>query len=231
MPSTAIFDLDRTITRSPTWTPFLFYVHGLNPIFLFRFLLLALYMIGYKLKLVSRDSVKKYGVQTLTTLDKETLKNKADAFVASRIANGLRPGAVEAITFHRRRGDRLILATAAVDMVANPLGLALGFDEVIATRLNWNTNANALSPSLEGANCYGLEKLRRVAEHRALRPFDEPVYAYSDHVSDLELLRNADHGIAVNPSAGLRRAAHKYGIKIVDFDVASYSTQTLEKNK
>jgi HAD superfamily hydrolase (TIGR01490 family) len=228
MPGTAIFDLDRTITRSPTWTPFLFYVHGLNPVFLFRFLLLALYMIGYKLKLVSRDSVKKYGIQTLATIDKETLKNKAEAFVASRIAHGLRPGAVEAIIFHQQRGDRLILATAAVDMVANPLGLALGFDEVIATRLSWNIYSNALAPCLDGANCYGLEKLRRVEERRSLQPFDEPVYAYSDHVSDLELLRQADHGIAVNPSTALRNAAHKCGIKIVDFDAASSSTKTLE---
>jgi len=228
MAGTAIFDLDRTITRSPTWTPFLFYVHGLSPIFLYRFLLLALRMIAYKLNIVSRDAVKKYGIQTLAKIDNETLKHKADAFVVSRIADGLRPGAVQAIAFHRQRGDRLILATAAVDLVANSLGKALGFDEVIATRLSWNTSEHVQVPALDGANCYGLEKLRRVEEHRARRPFDGPVFTYSDHVSDLELLQQADHGIAVNPSLRLRRAAPNCGIKIVDFDETLLSLKTLE---
>ncbi|MDT8282372.1 MAG: HAD-IB family phosphatase, partial [Gammaproteobacteria bacterium] len=145
---------------------------------------------------------------------------------ADRLAHGLRPGACAAISFHRERGDRLVLVTAAVDMIAEPLGRALGFDDIIATRLSWDTAAGV--PVLDGANCYGAEKLRRIDEIRALRPFHGPIYAYSDHVSDLELLCQADHGIAVNPSSGLRRAASACGIEIVDFDVPSFSPTTME---
>lgn len=227
MAGTAIFDLDRTITRLPTWTPFLFYVNGLRPVFLLRFLLLALHFIGYKLKLSTRDAMKAHGISTLTGIDRTTLQAKADAFVAGRLANGLRPGASAAIAFHRERGDRLILATAAVDMVAEPLARALDFDEVIATRMSWDAGV----PVLDGANCYGAEKLRRVAEVRALRPFDSPTFAYSDHVSDLELLCQADHGIAVNPSSGLRRTAPACGIKIVDFDSPFFSPPILEQTQ
>jgi phosphatidylglycerophosphatase C len=231
MAGTAIFDLDRTITRLPTWTPFLFYVNGVRPVFLFRFLLLALHMIGYKLKLASRDSIKAHGIRTLTGFDRVILQAKADAFVTARLAHGLRPGARAAINFHRERGDRLILATAAVDMVAEPLGRALGFDEVIATRLSWDAGANVPVPVLDGANCYGVEKLRRIAEVRALRPFDNPTFAYSDHVSDFELLCQVDHGIAVNPSSGLRRAAPTCGIKIVDFEAPFFLPSILEKTQ
>lgn len=227
MAGTAIFDLDRTITRSPTWTPFLFHVNGLRPTFLVRFLLLALHMIGYKLKLASRDSIKAHGVRTLVGIDRATLQVKADAFVADRLAHDLRPGARAAITFHRTRGDRLILATAAVDIVAEPFGRALGFDEVIATRLSWSAGASV--PMIDGANCYGAEKLRRIAEIHALRPFDGPVFAYSDHVSDLKLLCQADYGIAVNPSFGLRHAARTCGIKIVDFDAPPSFPTTMEQ--
>jgi len=229
MAGTAIFDLDRTITRSPTWTPFLFHVNGLRPAFLVRFLLLALHMIGYKLKLASRDSIKAHGVRTLAGIDRATLQAKADAFVADRMAHDLRPGARAAITFHRTRGDRLILATAAVDIVAEPFGRALGFDEVIATRLSWSAGASV--PMLDGANCYGTEKLRRISEIHALHPFGGPVFAYSDHVSDLKLLCQADHGIAVNPSFGLRRAAPTCGIKIVDFDAPPSFPTTMEQTQ
>ncbi len=226
MAGTAIFDLDRTITRSPTWIPFLFHVNGLRPVFLARFLLLALHMIGYKLKLTSRDSIKAHGVRMLAGINRATLQAKASAFVVNQMAHGLRPGALAAIAFHRARGDRLILATAAVDLVAEPLGRALGFDEVVATRLSWDAGVDVPVPVLASANCYGEEKQRRIAEIRAIRPFNSPIFAYSDHVSDFELLCQADHGIAVNPSSCLRRAAQTRNLEIVDFNALPSSTTT-----
>jgi HAD superfamily hydrolase (TIGR01490 family) len=216
MAGTALFDLDRTITRAPTWTWFLLHVNGRKPRFWGQFLLILLRMIAYKLGLVSRDSIKAAGVKTLKGHDRAQLQAKADAFVAGVLATGLRPGAASAIKAHKARGDRLILITAAVDVVAEPLARALGFDEVIATRLTWPSGASG--PVIDGANCYGDEKMRRIAQAKAAHPFAHPIYAYSDHISDLELLSQADHAVAVNPSKGLRRAAQACGFEIVDFN-------------
>ncbi len=216
MAGTAIFDLDRTITRAPTWTWFLLHVNGRNPLFWGQFLLIVLRMIGYKLHLVPRTSIKAAGVRTLRARTRAELQQKADDFVARILASGLRPGAKPAINTHKARGDLLILVTAAVDVVAEPLARALGFDQVICTRLAWP--AGATGPVLDGPNCYGAEKLRRIDALRARHPFSPPIYAYSDHISDLELLSQADHGIAVNPSTALRRAAQARGLEIVNFD-------------
>jgi HAD superfamily hydrolase (TIGR01490 family) len=216
MAGTAIFDLDRTITKAPTWTWFLLHVNGKKPLFWGQFLLIILRMVAYKLRLVPRTSIKAAGIKTLKGHDRAQLQTKADAFVANVLANGLRPGAQAAITSHKTQGDRLVLVTAAVDVVAEPLARALGFDQVISTRLTWP--AGASGPVLDGANCYGAEKQRRIAEVEAEQPFAHPTYAYSDHISDLELLSRADHGIAVNPSSGLREAAQARGLEIVDFN-------------
>lgn len=223
MPGTAIFDLDRTITRAPTWMRFMIYANGARLGFLARVPRLVACAISYKLGLTSRDTVKAETLKTLAWMDRATLQAKAEAFVTREIAQNLRPGARAAIAHHLARGDRLIMATAAVDMLADPLARALGFHEVIATRLSWHPAVASPAPRLDGANCYGVEKLRRVTESQAARPFAAPVYAYSDHVSDLALLRLADHGIAVNPSSGLRRVAQACGIEIVDFDTPSIS--------
>ena len=217
MAGTAIFDLDRTITRFPTWTWFLLHVNGRQPRFWVQFGLIVLRMIGYKLGLVSRDAIKRAGVRTLAGIPRDRLQAQADRFAARLLlAKGLRPGAEAAIRAHKAQGDRLVLVTAAVDVVAEPLARALKFDEVIATRLRWPEGGGG--PVLDGANCFGAEKRRRIAQIQAQRPFPHPVAAYSDHLSDLDLLTAADRGVAVNPSAGLRRAAGRHGLEIVDFD-------------
>lgn len=226
MAGTAIFDLDRTVTRAPTWTRFVIYANGARPAFLIRVPGLLARAIGYKLGLTTRDAIKTQALKTLSWMDRATLQAKAEAFATRELATNLRPGARAAIARHLAQGDRLILATAAVDIIAEPLARALGFHEVLATELNW-APIKGPAPALLTANCYGIEKLRRIAQSHAAHPHTAPVYAYSDHVSDLEMLRQADHGIAVNPSSGLRRAAQTHAIEIVDFD-APLSPEPLE---
>ncbi|KCZ87932.1 HAD family hydrolase [Hyphomonas johnsonii] len=217
MPGTAIFDLDKTITRAPTWTRFVFFVNRARVPFLLRLPWLIGHGIAHKMGLASRDSVKAHSLRTLAWLDRDALEEAADTFIAREVAQGLHPGAVAAIKWHARRGDRLVIATAAVDLLADRLAAALGFDQVIATRLDWTTGGKVRPPRLAGLNCYGTEKLRRIDDCR----FHGPVFAYSDHVSDLAMLAQADHGIAVNPSRGLRRAAPGHQVRVVDYRIAS----------
>jgi HAD superfamily hydrolase (TIGR01490 family) len=227
MPGTAIFDLDKTITRAPTWTRFIFFVNRARIPFLLRLPWLLGHGIAHKLGLASRDSVKAHSLLTLAWLDRDALEKAADTFIAREVAQGLHPGAVAAIKWHTQRGDRLVIATAAVDLLADRLAAALGFDQVIATRLDWAPHGTVPAPRMSGANCYGAEKLRRIGEHTFLRP----VFAYSDHVSDLAMLEQADHGIAVNPSRGLRRAAPERNVRVVDYRIAAGYPHTDEASE
>lgn len=212
MAGTAIFDLDRTITRQPTWTRFLIFVNRRRLAFWLTLPILALHGLAYKLRLATRDSVKVRALKTLTWLSRAQLDTAARAFIAREVETGLFPGAAAAIRWHAARGDHLVIATASVDLYADHLARALGMHQVIATRLDWTTAAGP-PPRLSGANCYGAEKLRRLAEFS----FAAPTYAYSDHISDLGMLLQADHAIAVNPSAGLKRAAKTHAITVADF--------------
>lgn len=213
MPATAIFDLDRTITKEPTWTRFLLFVNGKRLSFWLSAPALIGQAIAYKAGFADRDSVKKRGLQTLSHLSEAEFNAVADAFIAREVANGLRPGAVAAIHWHAQRGDRLVIATAAIAPIAQALGRALGFHDIIATQLDWAPGKQP-APRLAGANCYGAEKRRRL-EAAGLCDSD---YLYSDHISDLDILLRARHGVAVNPSAQLRAVAPARGLTIADFD-------------
>ena len=219
MPGTAIFDLDRTITRAPTWTRFLIFANRHRLSFWLHLPVLMGHGIAYKLGLASRDSVKVRSLTTLAWQSRENLHAVAEAFIAREVERGLFPGTVAAIREHAERGDHLVIATASVDLIAEPLARALGFHQVIATLIDWSPDTESPPPRMDGLNCYGVEKLRRINEHR----FQKPVFAYSDHVSDLGMLLQADHAIAVNPSHGLRRAAQDHVITVVDFENSNLS--------
>ena len=68
-----------------------------------------------------------------------------------------KPAALGRIGWHRARGHRLVLVTAGLDIYAVPLGLALGFDDVVATRAGWD--GGRLTGSLAGPNLRGGRKL------------------------------------------------------------------------
>lgn len=214
MADAVIFDMDRTITRQPTWTRFLIFANRARPVFWLFLLRILAQGAAYKLGFASRDSVKVVSLRALSHLSRSQLETIAADFIAREVKTGLRPGAVAAIRWHVARGDRLIIASASVDLYVDLLARALGFQEVIATRLDWSENGSVPPPRLLGKNCYGDAKMERIADH-GLSRFQ---YAYSDHVSDLDMLLMAENGIAVNPSSGLRQAAQKRGLRIVDFE-------------
>lgn len=218
MPGTAIFDLDKTITRQGTWSRFVRAATGGGVGFWGKLPLAGLQAVKYKAGFADRASVKVRSIDLyLAGQTRADLQAKADAFVAREVATGLRKEARAVIEAHRAAGDRLVIASAAVDLICDAMARALGFDGVICTKLAWSADGR-LQSGLDGENCYGEEKLRRVEDFFEGQRPPGPIVFYSDHHTDLPCLKWADRGVAVNPSAKLRKRAAQNNIEIVDWD-------------
>jgi len=217
MAGTAIFDMDRTLTRSGTWSRYMFSVNRGRLAFYVRLPILLLHAIAYKLGLFSRQSVKEHGLRTLTWANRADLERAAKRFVETEVATGLRHQAQAVLSKHRARGDKLVMATAAAELVAKPMAEALGMDVLICTELEWS-QSDHLTGKLAGPNCYGQAKLDMILSADTEQGFAEPRSGYSDHVSDLPFLQWVDDGVAVNPSRGLARIAAKAGVRIEDWE-------------
>lgn len=217
MPGTAFFDMDRTLTRSGTWSRYMFSVNKTRPLFYLRLPLLAVHAIAYKLGFQSRQSVKEQGLKTLRWADRKELEHAANRFADREIQQGLRRRARAVLDKHRLAGDRLVMATAAVDLVARPIAEKLGIEIVICTELEWSEQGR-LTGQLKGPNCYGAAKLDRIRAVASEHQFQSPTTGYSDHVSDRPFLEWVDHGVAVNPSRGLARIADNAGFRIEDWE-------------
>ena len=149
--------------------------------------------------------------------DAEAVRS-AGAAAAARLADRIQPYARHLIDGHRRDGHVLVMATTSPDDLARPLGRALGFEHVLATR--YRVHDGAYSGQIDGPFVWGNGKRRAVREWASANAIDlQASYAYSDSVYDLPLLRCVGHPVAVNPDPRLVVVARACGWPVRHLDV------------
>jgi phosphatidylglycerophosphatase C len=219
----AVFDLDGTITRRDSYVGYLLFYLRRHPRRWPRGVAVAAAGALFAAGAIGNTAMKTLALRgILAGAERGEIARWSERFAAACAASMLRPGALRRIEAHRQAGHRLVLATAGLDIYAEPLARRLGFARTLCTRVAW-TEAGRLSGDLDGGNLRGEQKLAAVrqalaadgGEGQAAAPF---VIAYSDHHSDLPLLRWADRGVAVNPTARLASAAAAAGMAIENWD-------------
>lgn len=221
MTGISIFDVDRTITRRPTYSLFLLF--GLlrhAPWRLILLPLLAPVALAYGFKRISRERMKEWmhRVALGSRLPREPAEQLAEAFAADLFRSGLFRQAHELIAAEKAAGRRVMLATAAPALYIKPLARQLGIADVVATGGLWD--GDWLTYRIEGRNCYGPTKLAMIVDALAQRDIDRGtahVRFYSDHASDLPVFEWADEPVAVNASPKLLRLARARGWSILDW--------------
>ncbi len=228
----AIYDLDRTVLRKPTFTLFLLWAAAREaPWRLLLLPALAALMIGYALRLYDRDRFKPAAIRLMLGphLTPARAERLAARFAAWRVPRDVPPGAQACIARDRADGYQLLMATAAPEFYAGAIADALGFDAIVASRHQRDPDDNWL-PQLDGPNCYGAEKARRVAEWlSAHAPGAAHIRAYSDHVSDAPTFALAQEAWLVGPGEKFVRLAARHGWRAADFEDAAAAAAAGER--
>ncbi|MDK2762266.1 MAG: HAD-IB family phosphatase [Sphingopyxis sp.] len=222
LPRIAIYDLDRTVLRKPTFTLFLLWAAWREaPWRLLLIPVLAALMIGYALRLYGRDRFKPGAIRLMLgpSLSPARAQRLALAFAAWRVPRDVPPGAAASIARDRADGYRLLMATAAPEFYASAIAQALEFDAIVASRHRRDGEGNWL-PSLDGPNCYGAEKGRRVSEWLTENAGDGTAHvrAYSDHASDAPIFALADEAWLIGRGRKQAAIAAAMGWEFCDFD-------------
>jgi phosphatidylglycerophosphatase C len=214
----AIFDLDGTITRRDTYAAYLLGYLGRHPLVWRRlpsFAVIAARLAGRRVDDAGMKAAALRAV--LGGVDRAGIDDWNDSFVPWCRRRLVRAGAEARIAAHRAAGHRLLLATASLDLYVHPLARELGFDEVLCTRVAWTADGR-IAGDLDGGNLKGEAKLAAVRSVVAAIQGAPFAIAYSDHHADLPLLRWADRGIAVCPTARLAAAAAAEGLAVENWD-------------
>lgn len=217
-PRIAIFDLDGTITRSDTFLPFLIGSLWRTPSRWHRAPLLAAAVALFALRRRDNSWLKAFFLRHIVGgRARSKVAANARRHAETTLARHVLGPARAEIERLKRAGAHLVLATASPDIYVEALAHGLGFDDVVCTRVG-HDGAGVWTGHLDGANCYGPEKKRRVDAYLAgIGATWDDVAFYSDHHTDLCLLEAAGSAYAVNPTPRLARIAAERGLPVLDW--------------
>lgn len=210
-----IYDMDKTITRVPTYTRWLIYWACREAPWRLALLPLAgIAGLGFRLGLMSRSRLKEFAQRLLmgNAAPRGLVERHAAGFAAKMVARRLMPGAIAQLAADRAGGHAIVIATASFAFYARAIAASLGIYHLVATESAWDDDV--LRARIAGDNCYGTAKATMVA---SAFPEQRFVRAYSDHESDAALFALAAEPVAVTPSQRLRKLAVRHGWRIVDW--------------
>ena len=222
MSDLAVYDMDRTVTRRATYTPFLLHCAARRAPWRLLFLpLVLLSMLAYVARLIDRARLKEINHHLLLgrAIHPRDLTPLVESFAEKQVSTNIRPGARQAIARDKAEGRRLVLATASYRLYSEAIASRLEFDDVIGTGTVIGLD-DRVHARIAGENCYGPAKMRMIAdwvENSGLKGAHGHVRFYSDHVSDQPVFEWSDEPVAVNPHDKLRRMAQERGWAIEDW--------------
>jgi HAD superfamily hydrolase (TIGR01490 family) len=217
-PTIVIFDLDSTITKKDTYVAFLLSILKTYPLRLLRCGFLPFAILIHKAGIKDNSWLKETFLSAIASgLTQSQLSASSDQFIEKLKKKGIRSKAIQKIQQHRDANHKLVLASASFDFYVKNLGHQLGFEVIVCTQPSWNKH-NKLTGKINGQNCYGKYKLKRLIEILGIDKNDITTIAYTDHHSDAPLLEWVDRAIAVNPTKKLHQMALKKKYMIADWN-------------
>ena len=179
----AIFDFDGTITKGDSLVRFILYTHGSLRTAI-GFLVLSPVLFLYVLKILPNWKTKEIVLAyCYKGWDLELFNRLAAEFAKSDLNKIVKPAALEKIKWHINEGHRVVVVSASIENYLESWCWANRV-ELLGTRLQ--IEDGQLTGKIEGKNCHGPEKVRRIQEKYNLKDFDF-VYAYGDSRGDLAL--------------------------------------------
>lgn len=187
----AAFDFDGTLTYRDTFIPFLLSCTSTTRFCLHMAQALPQLVLSYATQENYRQACKECLLtQFFRGTSLHSLQRAADHFANTTLKNKIRPEALQCLQWHQGQKHRCVLVSANLEIYLAPWAKTAGFDAVIASQLACNAAGN-LTGKLQGLNCRGAEKTRRLQE--VFGPKSQyTLYAYGDSAGDAELLTLAD---------------------------------------
>jgi phosphatidylglycerophosphatase C len=187
----AAFDVDGTLTARDSVMPFLRTLRGL-PRVATAFLRQPIHTAGSLVRR-DRDALKAIAISSLRGLARDDVWERGEQFANDVLPRWLRADTLGRLQWHRDQGHRVVFVSASLRPYLDPLAASLGVESVLCCELA--VADGRLTGAIDGANCRGAEKQRRLEAWLAAQGLarrEVAVWAYGDSSGDRPLLAAAD---------------------------------------
>jgi HAD superfamily hydrolase (TIGR01490 family) len=213
----AFFDFDGTLIDAESGRIGFKYLYNIKAIPLSFLLKVLVSDFLYQRNLIS--DTRMAGTM-LTFYKKRNLKDfqvGADAFYHEYLKPHLAPIIRAMLSNHQREGHTLVLISASVRYMLEPVVKDLSFDHLLCTDLETGPDG-FLTGNPDGPICIARHKQVAAITLSDQIGIDlEQSHAYGNHHSDIPLLKAVGNPVAVQPTLSLKKYAQEKGWPIVNF--------------
>ncbi|MEA3471513.1 MAG: HAD-IB family hydrolase [Thermodesulfobacteriota bacterium] len=177
---------------------------------------------GYMLKVLAARILNKLNVlseerliEIMLTFYKgrklDNFRQGSEQFYKEYLKPYLAPAIIQRVNFHRKEGHFLVLVSASIRYLLEPVVADLGFDLLLCTDLEEGENG-LLTGRPKGPIC--IEENKRIITLKIADEYGldlDNSYAYGDSKSDLPLLDLVGHPHVIQPSSALAKVATSRG--------------------
>lgn len=157
----------------------------------------------------------------LAALNAGVERSRLQEVVADAMGTAIEPAvyaeALDLIEGHHRAGHDVVIVSASVIEIVEPIAALVGADRAVATRLE-TAGGGRFTGRIEHSLLHGA-KVEALEADAAEHGIDlARSWAYSDSISDRPMLEAVGHPVAVNPDRELRRLASELDWPVRDFE-------------
>ncbi len=184
----ALYDIDYTIISCNSLKLFTFYLIKKKPIRIFLLIFLSFLIVLWFLRFISTKTIKTIYLHLLKGYNTEEISNLSKEFVNNILLKYIKPQAVESINNYKKKGYKIIFATASFEIYMKYLAEYFNADYIFGTKIAFNNTKMTLE--IEGKNCRDNEKIERILSIIPENQIDKSnSVSFSDNLSDLPFLK------------------------------------------
>jgi len=212
-----ILDLDGVIIKGQSQQIFLNYLFRKGTMGVFFYLKIFFWFTSYKLGLADNpEKIMRFAYSFSKNKPTKEIENIMGVFFSEELRKFIFPEIIDIINKHKQKGEKLIILSNTVDIIAKKVADFLGVKDYISTRLE--ILEGKFTGKILGNIVYGENKLDSMnnfikKNHLSL----DDSFAYADHISDLPLLLMVKNPYAVNPDRFLLTEAERRNWPILKF--------------
>ena len=170
----------------------------------------ALFGLGkYTLGMSSVETMIRAAIRDHVGVREQDIIERTQAFYKRDVRSTVRPGAHRVLDEHREQGHLCVLLTASTNYLADLVGPALRFHDVICTRLEVDNEGIFTGQPVEPL-CFGTGKVAAAqawSNQTGVGLHD--AFFYTDSYTDLPMLEAVGYPVLVHPDVRLRKLGER----------------------
>ncbi|CAM2813907.1 HAD-IB family hydrolase [Hathewaya histolytica] len=190
MEKLAIFDVDFTLTRKETLLEFYKFMLKKHPKFLIYIPRTVFSGLFYVLKFHDEKKTKEIFTRFIRGIREEDMEDIVKEFYEKVLCRIIYKDSIDMIAKLKKEGCKVILISASPEFYLKSLYNIKEVDKIIGTRIS--KKDGIYQNKLEGENCKGEEKVRRLKSYIKEKNIDvdfKNSYMFSDSLADLPLFK------------------------------------------